>query len=410
MTTLIDRFAAHLAHSLNAPPPGPVTVAPGAVYALLTTTLSRPAYLGRLLYHPAYGWRMPAEEAVTRYFDATIARRLRLSGRSDRSVAHRLFGALCQRGHGPGWDGSTLARSSAEAAAAENVVAFAPAGLRGVADRLSGLPRDIAPGNAAATIRQRQGPLWLTLGEARFEVAEEFSVWDAIRVGPEHLSALAEGEPFNRFCGVVIDALRTANRPVQELLSLGRGLCPFDWLDSVPVNQVRALRRFLALLPEGPDGAPLDSPETWAAAFAQRPVPGHADWRALWNSELGQAMRNRGATAPAALAAAHPDEDRDEGGQADGEAAGEGQSGRPRVMGAGEFDETLARLEAAARISAAERMFLRRIYEGVPLAAALAETGLAAQIAARGDSPETFVTALHARLAGGSEGGRRHGG
>ena len=109
----VDRFAAHVAHSLNSETAAEVRVEPGRLYAGLTATLAGPRYLNALLYQPSYAWRMDPEEAASRYFDATLARRLWLSGRAERSAAHHLYEALCQRGIEPEWVAPLLGAYSA---------------------------------------------------------------------------------------------------------------------------------------------------------------------------------------------------------------------------------------------------------------------------------------------------------
>jgi hypothetical protein len=119
-------------------------------------------------------------------------------------------------------------------------------------------------------------------------VPEEMSVWAGMTAGPEMLRTLTPGEPFNRFCGLLIDAFRTVHRPFQELARLGHGLCPFDWLDVLSVNQVRALRRFLGVI----DGREIGDPSAWDAAWAQAPVPG-ADRPAVNPGTPTDAVRRR---------------------------------------------------------------------------------------------------------------------
>lgn len=395
MSYPVDRFAAHLAHLLNPPDPpgGVVTLDPGRLYATLTTTLSGRLHARELLHHPSYAWRMLAEEAAMAYFDATIARRLRLSGRAVLSVAHRTFAALVERGSDPVWARAEVgrrkqaARDDDSAMEAGKVVTMLPVALRHVRDALAAVPQDIGAGNAAATIRARHGPLSLVAGSSVAIVAEEMSLWDAILCSPPQLKALAPGEAFNRFCSVVIDAMRTANRPVQELLGLGRGLCPFDWVDQVPVNQVRALRRFLAALPD----AGSDTPAAWAAAFAQAPVPNHGSAKALWDAPIGQALRGARAALGERLAADCSGAD-----NATGEMDEEDDT--PRFLDREAFAAGLARIGAGQGVDAQEQRLLMLLHEGRSLCAAVKETGLDAVLAERGLDFAAYVADLYHRI------------
>ena len=380
MSQTIDRFAAHLAHSLNSETDREIRIEPGRLYATLTATLAGPRYLNQLLYQPGYAWRMEPEEAASRYFDATLGRRLWLSGRVDRSAAHRLYESLVQRGIEPEWKEAELRRQPEPSGVSHSTVQpWVSRAFRAVAGRLHDLPKRISPGNAAATIRTRLGPLQLLAGSTGALVAEEFSTWDAIACAPEKLHALAPGEPFNRFCGRVIDALRTANRPVQELLGLNRGLCPFDWLDVLPVNQVRGLRRFLAALPDGAS----DTPDAWMDAWSRSPVPGHADAGALWRSEIGQALRESG---PALRWIDIED------------VADAAMDEPPEVLDQQSFADELLQLVAERVIDRREYDVLCALYDGAGLQEALADSDLDRELRARGQTTEAYVMELNARI------------
>lgn len=377
MPFLIDRFAAHLAHLLN-DPDEPVRVDPGRLYATLTATLAGQPYRDQLLYQPSYAWRMDAEEAATRYFAATLERRLWLSGGVERSVAHRLFEALCQRGVDSGWSNAALVRQPTARQSA-TVVPLLSLDQRRVLDALRTLPNTLSPGNGATRIREQRGPLRLVFGATAVTVAEEFSLWDAIRCAPSPLAPLRPGEPFNRFCGVVIDALRTANRPVQEVLGLNRGLCPFDWLEDLPVNQARGWRRFLKQLPE--DGP--DTPEHWTAAWSVAKVPGYRDVQALWDSPLGRALRLRGRGSPLVETDAPGEAEPDES---------------PELLDRRSFAAELAELVGIGRIDSRERALLLALYDGAALHDTLIEQGLDRELKRRDLNLTDYVTDLNERI------------
>ena len=208
-----DRLAAFMAHCLNSEDLPLVQVNPGALYARLTDAIAT-RYAESLLHHPGYAWRLSAEEAATRYFDVSLARRLLLSGKVDLSIAHRLFEAMCRRGAEPGWRTASLRRELP--AAAGNVTPLARQGtFEQCARRLARLPDTLSAGSASPSIRLRSGNILLQLGPLTAPVPEEMSAWDAITCGPDALTSLACGEPFNRFCGLVIDCVRTAHRLFQ---------------------------------------------------------------------------------------------------------------------------------------------------------------------------------------------------
>ncbi|MCC5988338.1 MAG: hypothetical protein JJT95_11695 [Pararhodobacter sp.] len=389
-----DRLAAHLAHLLNPPATAdPDTLRPGFLYAELTRTLGKPQMAGKLLHQPAYAWRMGPEEAADAYFRATFERALRLSGRTDRSVAHLVLIALVRRGQEDFWSAADLRRQGDHGEDNGGAAApFWPAELRALAKALERLPANPEPGSAALKIREREGVLWLCCQPAphvdatpaRLAVADEISIWTAIDVAvwdplgkrPRVLRELAPGPEFNAFCAVLIDALRTANRPVQELLGLGRGLCPFDWVSEIPVNRLRALRKFLGALPAN-EG---DCLPAWETAFARHPVPGHASARALWDSPIGQALRR--VEAPQSAPAAMPDDEPEAEFVADSD----------------QFDSILRVIGESGTISAAELRLVGLLHRGIPMIEALERTGLIGTIADLDDALAEYIDDLQARI------------
>jgi hypothetical protein len=365
-----DRFAALLAHLLNSNDAPVFVLKPGEVYVLLVDALAQ-RYKDDLLYYSTYAGRMSAEEAAERYFQATLERALWLSNRVEMSIAHRFLLALCQRGIGPAWSAADLVREAVSAPSEAKVASLVAAGsFEAVASRLAKLPNEPSPGNPAATIRMRRGALWLIVGASRTEVPEEISVWNAINCAPAQLKSLPAGEPFNRFCGIVIDAMRTANRPFQELLGLGGGLCPFDWLDVLSVNQVRGLRRFIEVVAELGDRNNL---EYWQRAWEAAPVPGIRTAEDLWSSEIGRALRQAGS---GSSTVAIEDLENELARTPDGVVhIGRNRSEEPaqEVLGEADFAQRLRHLKAAGVISEAEHFLLERLYFGDSLSELAAE-------------------------------------
>lgn len=283
-----DRFAAFLAHCLNSEDSALVQLSLGELYARLTAALAA-RYAEPLLHHPGYAWRMSAEEASARYFDISLGRPLLLSPRVQLSIAHRFLQVLCERGAEAVWRQVLIVREKDPTAAAAQVVPLgAQRSFEQCRRQLAKLPQTISAGSPSPTIRARYGPIALRLYSLQASVPEEISMWDAVTCAPAVLSSLPAGEPFNRFCSLVIDCVRTAHRPFQELLGLGRGLCPFDWLDILSIQQTRALRKFLRALEESKAA---DTPEHWERAWQEAPVAGFASAAALWQSDIGLALR-----------------------------------------------------------------------------------------------------------------------
>jgi len=340
----VDRFAAYMAHRLNAAEAPLTEIEPGALEAALWQALAG-RYAGVLLGQPAYAWRIAPDEAATAYFRAVLERGLWLVGAAQLTVAHRVLLALCQRAPEPGWRDARIERGVVAGGASSATV-----GLAAVEPLLRALPNEIDAGNAAASARERAGPLALVVGNSAVEVPDQLSVWGAVLGAPRRLNSLPRGEAFNGFCAVLIDAMRTAHRPFQEVVGLGRGLCPFDWLGVLAVNQVRALRRFLAELTTA-GHAGLTDPRAWETAWAVAPVPGFKSAEQLWASEIGFALRQ-----PQRASAT------------DVEALAQAPADHAAFMPADSFARHLDLLVARGAVAPAERWLLQQLYVGASLA------------------------------------------
>lgn len=270
-------------------------------------------YANTLLHLPAYHLRMSAEEAAQRYFERILERPLQLSPRVQISVGHQLFEALCQRAADPAWRHASVRREKA-GTPPPGATCAVPAAVRGMFEqcraRLGELPDGVSRGSPSPALRARHGELVLRLQGLAAPVPEEISLWSAIRCAPAWLS-FPEREAFDAFCCIMIDCMRTVHRPFSELLALKRGLCPFDWLDVLSIQQTRRLRVFLAELGDGPDTLP-----RWEQAWERRRVSGFESATDLWHSEIGRALRQpqgrifiSNEQAEEALAALSADED-----------------------------------------------------------------------------------------------------
>ncbi len=388
-----DRLAAFMAHCLNSEDSTLVRVNSGALYARLTEVVAT-RYAEPLLHHPGYAWRLSAEEAATRYFDISLARRLLLSGRVELSIAHRLFEAICRRGADEAWSAVSLRRDFASVRG--NVAPLSrPDDFDRCARQLAQLPDTVSPGSASPTIRARSGQISLQLGVLTAAVPEEMSTWDAITCGPESLFPLDAGEPFNRFCGLVIDCVRTAHRPFQELLGLGRGLCPFDWTEVLTIQQARALRKFLALLEEH---GGVGNPSSWAIAWDRAPVPGFESVELLRQSEIGLALR-------------HVLTDGAIGDTVEADTVEDGEEGAnaAEFLSADEFGRQLEWLQQDGVIGSMESFVLAQLHRGARLAEVVKRADVKMELRRRATTLDAWLADLQhrieqwPRLAGGED-------
>ncbi len=380
-----DRFAAFLAHCLNSEDFSSIDVDEGSLYALLTDALAT-RYAEPMLHHPGYAWRMAPEEAAARYFEISVQRRLQLSPRVQTSIAQRFLAALCRRGVEPLWGDATVARELGPSAK-EPVPRVIPTAVQKEFARcgqaLAKIKDQISPGSPSPTIRARFGPVVLRLYTLNAPVPEEVSLWDALACAPHTLKSLPRGQPFNEFCCLVIDGIRTAHRAYQELVGLGRGLCPFDWIDTLSIQQARALRKFLRILEEN---AGVDSQPAWERAWEEVQVAGFRSAAQLWNSEIGMALRLPQSRTRVDYT---PLEN-----LPDPESSGTEEA----LLQADSFERALATLLSAGILSPLEGMILTSLYSGATKAEILLLAGVAEHLEASGLTYEKLLESLEQRV------------
>jgi hypothetical protein len=185
------------------------------------------------------------------------------------------------------------------------------------------------------------------------------------------------GEPFNRFCGLMIDCVRTAHRPFQEILGLGSGLCPFDWLDVLTIQQTRALRKFLGVIEASARG---HSPSSWAAAWDEAQVPGFKSADHLWQSEIGLALRHALTDLETEVAI--------------DEQSGDGAD----FLSAEEFRCQLELLLGDGVINAAESRVLMQLHQGARLAELATRIEVRTELHRRGVKLEQWLSDLQGRI------------
>lgn len=251
-----------------------------------TSVVRYQKYLSKMLYYSQYSDRMSPMEAAAEYFKATLERRMFLSATVLKTAAHRVFELLCRRA-GDDWATAELVRRPGAGAATVRPLRAAHE-WSDVVRRLDACDHSVSQSNAATTKRKEYGPLVLVCGAAEVLVPEEMSLWQAICLGPRRVRHLPPGPEFEAIKSAIANAMQSLNRNIQEILSLGHGLCPFDWLD-LPVNQIRGVGAFLKVV-EQHGGQ--DVPLIWEQAWAKSPVPGFRDdLEAFRNSDLGRALR-----------------------------------------------------------------------------------------------------------------------
>ncbi|MEQ8965404.1 MAG: hypothetical protein RID91_06240, partial [Azospirillaceae bacterium] len=352
----------------------------GQVFADLLAALARPQNRQGLLGHGLYSDRMTADEAALRYFEAVLERRLSPVRRETATAAHRFYQALCQR-----HPSDRLAEAEIVECASDGATPLvADESLRALRRRL-----EAACAEEAADEPGRERPAVALAAPAgpALPLPRRMSLWDAIRLAPSPVRSLPPGAPFNRFCSATIKLLESVNRPFAEFVALG--LCPFDWLDAVPVNQARGINRFLKTLRAGAPAAAGDDRGRWQAAWDHAPVPGFGGFEAFWRSDIAAALRQaRPPETPGVDHPDNPDEDAD-----------------PRFLDETAFEQHLAALGAAGVVDPVSRRVFRELYDGARLADLAAADWVRAEARRRDQAPETMIRAMaeaalaHARTA-----------
>jgi hypothetical protein len=286
--TLVERFAAHLAHLLNtASTKNTVEVQTFRIYSGVTTMLAGRGHAGILYRDVLLGFRLAAdrspEQVAATYIDTVLDRRMMLARAEPKHCAHLLFEMLCRRGTSPEWPNSRLERSVVSSPGGTG----ASADFGAVSDRLARLDLSISPGNPAKSMREKKGALYLTAGGATAEVQDELSALKAINCSPSQQRVLADGAEFNRLCSQTIKVVEAADAHYAALLRIG--LFPADWADTVNVNLAKSISASVADIRSA--GRDLNDEAAWRTVFEKRRLPGVDNFDSFWGSELGRALR-----------------------------------------------------------------------------------------------------------------------
>ena len=292
---IVQRFAAHFAHLLNSDA-DTVSIQPFRLFHTLMKTLTGPDDLAA--DHPyrdmLFGFRQvsartePAE-AAERYFNDVVDRPMKLARTDHTHKGHALFLNLVQRACSQNLESAALERRKDSANSGDP---SSPA-MRIIGDRLAALDHGISKGNPAASTREKAGPLELHAGDDRVLVAEEMSIWGAVKCAPPEIHSLNDDE-FRVLCSLMIRAVEAADDPYKWILACG--LHPFEWLDDLGVNKAKGIGIFINAVRRHADEQELDDwrdLEIWRAVWKKRGVAGFADADALWASEIGHGIRNR---------------------------------------------------------------------------------------------------------------------
>lgn len=282
---LVQKFASHLANLLNTGSPH-VEIKLYELDETLTKTLSNEAY-ARLIGTAVIGADFTPSDVARKYFETVLERPLFLKGQNHTHKGHELFLALCRRGLDPLWPESSVVRGGD----VSRPLSRSPADFPDVSVRLSQVPADISPGNPAASTREKCGALVLKVGNGNAEVAEELSIWNAIKCAPLRLSSLKKGPDQRDFFSLVIRAVENANKHYGTCISVG--LSPFGLASEHAVNTLKELSTFLTRVRQEIGGSRNDTGDldTWQRVWNTRKVPGFGSADELWNSELGRALR-----------------------------------------------------------------------------------------------------------------------
>lgn len=385
----VKRFGAYVAHLLNGSGSAAevVLLNYGTLYVEILASLARNARFRTQIVGAEAGGKEEADAAASFYFDRVLDRALGINPGKRSSVVFDLLLAGVRRSPAVGLAEARLvaltpATGDAEAAA----VPFDPelrefsANVRALTARRRGAS-DHTRDPASAHDRHSDPPAIEARGH-RIALPPALSVWDAVSTPPRRLRKLTAGPVFLGFCSKVIGAVESAHRPYLELLNLG--LRPADWLDRLPVNQVRAIG---ALTKAAREGSEVRTPsiERWRQAWALHPVPHFRSVEEFLASPVGRAIV--GSSPPIRSVELeeelHPDA---------------AQEDEVELCDGAEFSKLLAMAQRDRAIDALEQEVMQRLYEGESLAELCRRAEFGARIGRQRRKLEAFVEDLEQRL------------
>ncbi|MGH6816646.1 MAG: hypothetical protein ACREC6_13185, partial [Hyphomicrobiaceae bacterium] len=313
---VVQKFAAHIAHLLNTGS----ELNTGQLYFDLLKTLSGGGeygaqgnpYVTKLVALHLLGSGITAGQAAASYFERVLDRRLALAAGRQHHKGHAVHLALCRRGMDDRWEAAYLDRSKVPVSTTG--LDDLPSDFAAVCGKISECCADHQgrkplPGNPALATRTEYGPLYLKLRAGAAEVAEELSVWEAIRCAPGLLRVLSRPD-FNKFCSLMIQAVETANKHYGILVGLR--LSPHDYPD-VSIHTLKKISAFVSEVRAKADksGSEPNALKLWEEVWAnpKRRVPGFDSAQEFRESEMGRRLRNSGVLGLPAEPEPEPDPD-----------------------------------------------------------------------------------------------------
>ena len=386
----VQKFAAFVAHLFNGSDEdgGTVVLNYGDIYYKLTGLLETNASYrddiagGRHCRGEAWS---EANALTNFYFDRILDRPLGINRGKASSVTFDLLLTMVQRCASQAVAGAQLGKHGGDSG---NIATPLDPDLRELLSNIGGLLAQ--PRNPDLNVAYDEPPT-LSLGAQAVALPRTLSLWQAATAAPRRVRQLPQGPEFLAFCSKMINALETANRPCLELLNVG--LCPGDWLDEVPLNQLRAIGRLVRhVLNQSDEEVTLAhaGDDMWRAAWAAEPVPRFDGVEAFLASPMAQALT--GKTAANVFVGELPEDDilEQDGAPIDPEAQ--------MLSSADEFTALLSVARKANVIEAREERVMLALYEGQDLATLADHPEYSGMIGKQQRKVERFITELQERL------------
>ncbi len=389
----VQKFAAFIAHLFNGSDLEDeiVVLNYGEIYQKLTRLLeANPSYRddvagGRFCRADAWD---EANALTNFYFDRILDRPLGINRGKTSSVTFDLLLAMLQRCASEAVAGAKLERrGDAADDGGGNVTSLDP-DVRELSASIAALLA--RPADSDASAAYDEAPT-LRLQNHTAALPRTLSMWQAATSAPRRVRQLKQGPEFLGFCSKMINAVETANRPCLELLNVG--LCPGDWLDEVPLNQLRAIGRLVRrVLNQSEEEVILAkaSPEMWQQAWNQEQVPRFDTLEAFLASPMAQALT--GKSTAKVFVNELPDDDilEQDGEDADPESQ--------MLSSPDEFSRLLRLAREANAIDEREEQVMIALFAGEDLATLADHPEYSGMIGKQQRTVERFITELQDRL------------
>ena len=388
----VQKFAAFIAHLFNGSDRNDdiLVLNYGEIYQKLTRLLEvNAAYRddvagGRFCSTETWS---EANALTNFYFDRILDRPLGINRGKTSSVTFDLLLAMLQRCASDAVADARLEPPRGGDTNGGNVTSLDPDVRELISNVGSLLAQPPDPGLAAAY----DVPPTLMMSAYSLPLPQTLSVWQAATAAPRRVKQLKQGPEFLRFCSKMINAVETANRPCLELLNIG--LCPGDWLDEVPLNQLRAIGRLVRrVLNHSDDKVTLAdiSDDIWRAAWDEEKVPRFDTVEAFLASPVAQALTGRATSM--VITGELPSDDVLE------HSGGEPSPEDDVISGAEEFARMLALARDANVIDESEQKIMLALYQGETLTTLADHPEYSGMIGKQQRKVERFISELQERL------------